>query len=1093
MKGDDLERRSERRARGAAARRRAQMYLGQLRWLEGFEADGRWHLVGDEPGDISLEGLALARAQRTVNILRRNHRGVLSHVMDDPAAWFAAADGVLRRLGERAHGRQATVELASLLPARVRAAVLALELDYPALGPLIRAACSVWATRAGALAAAIRWMRPRAALLHRMIEGAGPQGLRRALSLALLAADDTSGVDALIALALTDVADVAQTTERLTNLIRRLSDVDKHPASLPARSPETIALWIDRLLVREPGARTRALALLGAVNLPAVLHPFSVWEAEHGPRVARAAALAARGAVVEGGAKPEDIANVIAGVDRARQALPPAIDLGRVLAAIDLLAEPRHEPFQRGITRLVAALPPECEPIAAVRFVSHAAQAAAWQDGPQAAWLWEAVATELAAGAPDRILGPWKRVTEGKAQSWIEDGLLRHARRHVEVKRFGAALARLARDLPASEEQAQLLADVLAGGLDVDTAVALTRGLDQAALRPSATVVRAAVALAGSDLGGLVGLIRAVQNAGVELLYETELALLALCEHAAATDGTWLITGLITRHGRRALELAELTRGVPRGQWPPLCTPAERPRWIADYPPSLATALARLATTDPEAERTARRRTAADLPERDALKREAAALRARRPLGPRQARRLANLEARIATPRPPTPARLARLAAKLEVAAIERGAERFAATLTRAASERLASRLGIQAPPDWTSDRMLWSILLALVELDPADRALAGRLLRARAGPLPWDLRDDPANQAFLARLSARGVDAGAWLDDARRVVAGADGKPVELALCDDPLEVFAMGAHFETCLAPGGSNFFSVIANAADINKRVLYARRDGRVAARCLLALTDAGQVLTFHPYAHDDRLGFPFLVRDFAAELAARMRSQVARTGRVATLLARDWYDDGVRDLVGRYGPHEAPAFARALQEVPLSGAVALIEQTLGRPLDDVTLPVVVAAAALEQRPQLVAALAPRLLALATVPDETLLKAAHLATKAGDTALADRLMLGPASRADLHDGTWHWGQVLARLRPSFALARLRQTRRRGVRGWNGEWGVRLAVAGLAMEHLHRPRQAAAMYRRAIADEPWLANEIGDRLAALDRAAGR
>jgi len=80
-----------------------------------------------------------------------------------------------------------------------------------------------------------------------------------------------------------------------------------------------------------------------------------------------------------------------------------------------------------------------------------------------------------------------------------------------------------------------------------------------------------------------------------------------------------------------------------------------------------------------------------------------------------------------------------------------------------------------------------------------------------------------------------------------------------------------------------------------------------------------------------------------------------------------------------------------------------------------------------------------------------------------------------------------------VLARLRPSLALARLRQTRLRGRRGWDDEFGARLAVAGLAMEHLHRPRQAAEMYRRAIADDPSLTNEIGDRLAALERGFGR
>jgi hypothetical protein len=321
-------------------------------------------------------------------------------------------------------------------------------------------------------------------------------------------------------------------------------------------------------------------------------------------------------------------------------------------------------------------------------------------------------------------------------------------------------------------------------------------------------------------------------------------------------------------------------------------------------------------------------------------------------------------------------------------------------------------------------------------------------------------------------------------------VVIAGDCQPVELSLCSDPLEVFAMGAHFSTCLSPGGSNFFSVITNAADVNKRVLYARRGGKVVGRCLLALTDGGQLLTFHPYAHDNRLGFDALVARFAVDLAARMRTEVTTTGRVTTLLARDWYDDGVRDLVGRYGSLAQPAFAEALQRVALSGAVALLVKTLGRGLDDLTLPVVVATPALERRPELIVVLAPLLLARPTLPDDTLARAAGLATRAGEAELADRLLMGPASRADLKFSAWYWGQVLARRQPSFALARLRETRPRGVRGWDDEVGGRLAVAALAMETLHRPRQAVAFYRRAIADDPELQNEVGDRLAALERS---
>jgi hypothetical protein len=46
------------------------MYLAELRWLEGFAADGRWYVVGGEPREVAVDGLALARARRVANFGR---------------------------------------------------------------------------------------------------------------------------------------------------------------------------------------------------------------------------------------------------------------------------------------------------------------------------------------------------------------------------------------------------------------------------------------------------------------------------------------------------------------------------------------------------------------------------------------------------------------------------------------------------------------------------------------------------------------------------------------------------------------------------------------------------------------------------------------------------------------------------------------------------------------------------------------------------------------------------------------------------------------------------------------------------------------
>ena len=80
------------------------MHLAQLRWLEGFAATGRWHLLGGGP-PLALDGLLLGRARRTVNTLRREHARALDGLVGDGTAWLGTIDGMLARLGAEVHGR----------------------------------------------------------------------------------------------------------------------------------------------------------------------------------------------------------------------------------------------------------------------------------------------------------------------------------------------------------------------------------------------------------------------------------------------------------------------------------------------------------------------------------------------------------------------------------------------------------------------------------------------------------------------------------------------------------------------------------------------------------------------------------------------------------------------------------------------------------------------------------------------------------------------------------------------------------------------------------------------------------------------------
>jgi hypothetical protein len=106
------------------------------------------------------------------------------------------------------------------------------------------------------------------------------------------------------------------------------------------------------------------------------------------------------------------------------------------------------------------------------------------------------------------------------------------------------------------------------------------------------------------------------------------------------------------------------------------------------------------------------------------------------------------------------------------------------------------------------------------------------------------------------------------------------------------------MGFHFGTCLSPQNTNFFSTIANAIDVNKQVVYGKTpSGRVIGRCLFALADNGTILTYHRYAHNPRDHFEQEVVRFAEDLADEMKTVISPRGKAATLVAKDWYDDGV----------------------------------------------------------------------------------------------------------------------------------------------------------------------------------------------------
>jgi hypothetical protein len=110
------------------------------------------------------------------------------------------------------------------------------------------------------------------------------------------------------------------------------------------------------------------------------------------------------------------------------------------------------------------------------------------------------------------------------------------------------------------------------------------------------------------------------------------------------------------------------------------------------------------------------------------------------------------------------------------------------------------------------------------------------------------------------------------------------------------------MGNYFDTCLSFGGINSFSTVANACELNKRVIYARDGlGRIIGRKLIGISVEGKLVGFHTYTSlsdekaNEKLRTIFF--RYAKDFASRCRLELAAAGSVPTLFAESWYDDGI----------------------------------------------------------------------------------------------------------------------------------------------------------------------------------------------------
>jgi hypothetical protein len=355
------------------------------------------------------------------------------------------------------------------------------------------------------------------------------------------------------------------------------------------------------------------------------------------------------------------------------------------------------------------------------------------------------------------------------------------------------------------------------------------------------------------------------------------------------------------------------------------------------------------------------------------------------------------LQQRLVSPAPVSNGRLHHLRLQLELAGIRSWVNTWLAEQLANARQRVQGLLQTTDIPNWLWTIPHLKIITAILSLRDRFRQLGLRLVRQRIGTTPWDIQQEPANLQFIAMLRQRGIDPQPWLEPpADEWIESNNGKRYRVGIERDRFEILRMGEPFNTCLATNGANFFAAVANAVDINKHVIYVRDpQGQIVGRCLLALTEWGQLLTFHVYSNVPEFDLTAWVSRFVIQLASRMNTYCVRDAKVPCLVAHQWYDDGAIEMNSKLAflAHNSP-FRIQLANIPLDEVVQAIEvgcQPL--PLNDVVLHAVMTLPELDHRPELITPLLPLINPMTRWPEVVRWRIATLVLRAkpADTTMA------------------------------------------------------------------------------------------------------
>lgn len=158
-----------------------------------------------------------------------------------------------------------------------------------------------------------------------------------------------------------------------------------------------------------------------------------------------------------------------------------------------------------------------------------------------------------------------------------------------------------------------------------------------------------------------------------------------------------------------------------------------------------------------------------------------------------------------------------------------------------------------------------------------------------------------PQNRAWLESAHHKGVNVEKWYSISPDTIKIGDTS-YKISIEKNPFQIFLMGERFNTCLSLDDSYGESVLINAADINKQVIYVYdQSDNIIARKLVALNSKHQMVGFTLYTNleDTSLieDIVHSVERFTDQWAEQCGVTKNNFGEVVNLHDCFWYDDGV----------------------------------------------------------------------------------------------------------------------------------------------------------------------------------------------------